>query len=825
MRCYAAIFLLWISGSHISFAIAGNEDFPGAFGHGSDPFHLHHVEDDGDALLQLHDLRAKTSGESFYNAGSGRRRRRRSRKRTKNTSSNRGHRRRSPGGKHAPSTGAKSSSKRKSATLSWETGTVDSGLAIPLEPSFSINGNSQVVDRRRKMYVSNRLHNMSVVEVPWAREGSHVLKVCADGRNFGTKRDWGYRSELGAVQDAYTFVPGDYFYYTMSFWPDKSWDQVSKYSTVITQWKMSPGLPHAALRLSNVGDYKLTFRGYDLWEGGKGEGKFIGYAVPQAWNDVKAFFKFSMGRDGIAKVWLNGKLVFDHRGRTLLKRTPRGYVKFGMYTEIRDMRTLYFDAVRFSNFLDVPFEKWLTDQAHLPSVSLKSPNNGSHLPSGSRISIVANAQDPGSQKYGIAGGIAKVEFFAGKCSVGVVSASPCSASFAPSDGPYSLTAVVTDSDGNSATSQVVDVYVGNKPPEVALLSPSQQANVRSSEVVEMKAKASDPDGAISQVTFYAGDEKVGIAKNHRHGFYVMSWKPKKAGAYTLQAVAIDGDGKSGRSKSVRVTVDAKIQTKSVKAMDDASLREGSPSSPGNWGDVEIYGKPGARVVGVFKFDISSFKKSSEIRQAKLRLYAVKGKGGPSVLLVFGAAAKDWREKDVTWSRGPSRADRLSSLTVGKFRQYYEFDVTSYIADMAHASGTLVTFWLEFQDLKYGKVEFESRRDDKRNPPQLKVTTSSIAMVEDTDDAADDGTDNPCKGIRPMPGPTRKGGTSSISSTITSTTSMLKSFSSTPGPTVPIASTTTKTATPCPEISKLKKQVRRLGAEVKSVAQKMDNIAN
>jgi len=125
-----------------------------------------------------------------------------------------------------------------------------------------------------KYYVSNKLHSLGVVKVPWAREGKHVLKVQADGRNYpwpnGQRRrssTYAWRSELGAVQKEYKFENGYNMYYTMSFWPDESWDQKRKYSIVISQWKMSGDKPSAALRLSNEGDYRLTFD--PGWVGGK----------------------------------------------------------------------------------------------------------------------------------------------------------------------------------------------------------------------------------------------------------------------------------------------------------------------------------------------------------------------------------------------------------------------------------------------------------------------------------------------------------------------------------------------------------------------------
>ena len=64
-------------------------------------------------------------------------------------------------------------------------------------------------------------------------------------------------------------------------------------------------------------------------------------------NDVKFFYKKSIKSDGVVRVWLNGNLVFEHYGKNLLKTTERGYTKFGQYTEIRDERIVYYDAVEF----------------------------------------------------------------------------------------------------------------------------------------------------------------------------------------------------------------------------------------------------------------------------------------------------------------------------------------------------------------------------------------------------------------------------------------------------------------------------------------------
>jgi len=273
-----------------------------------------------------------------------------------------------------------------SFVLSWETGTVDSGYQNPLKPSFSKNKDSRCPPKDPygddcmngkvstsqcwpksigKKYVGNRLHYLSVEKVSWAKHGDYVLKDYGDGKHWDRRGDWALRSELSAVQDGYIFHEGDYQYFTMHFWLDETWDQVHKWSTLIAQWKMSSpsaSYPHAALRLSNTGDYKLWFKGggtrgtRSLWKNSGPEdtvhgGRFLGVAKKRAWNQIKIFFKKSRGRDGFAKVWFNGDFVFEHYGATLLNR-GRGYTKFGMYTNIMGERIIYFDAVDFCHSAD-----------------------------------------------------------------------------------------------------------------------------------------------------------------------------------------------------------------------------------------------------------------------------------------------------------------------------------------------------------------------------------------------------------------------------------------------------------------------------------------
>ncbi len=73
--------------------------------------------------------------------------------------------------------------------------------------------------------------------------------------------------------------------------------------------------------------------------------------------------------------------------------------------------------------------------------------------------------------------------------------------------------------------------------------------------------------------------------------------------------------------------------------------------------MEIYGKRGARIAGVLKFDISSFHGAAEVRKAYLRLYNHRHKSGDGLggeLSVFRPDGKDWSDD------GTKEADHIES---------------------------------------------------------------------------------------------------------------------------------------------------------------------
>ncbi|SEF64226.1 heparin lyase I family protein [Vibrio hangzhouensis] len=221
-------------------------------------------------------------------------------------------------------------------TAGWENGQSDSGLPGELTPSFSSSYNSLTQE-------PTSYHFYEVENVPWARTGHHVMKFYGEPP--------AYRSETAFMSSVYRYSPGDDFYFSASIRPDESWQTITKYSVIVTQWKSFSSGPHAAVRLSNDGQFKLTYHApnYPVVD--------LGVAPQDTWTDIRIYFKKSLNEDGQVKVWVNGELKLDRSGPTLLIGND-GYTKIGMYTEIRSPKTLYFDNVSVSKAINRSLDEW-----------------------------------------------------------------------------------------------------------------------------------------------------------------------------------------------------------------------------------------------------------------------------------------------------------------------------------------------------------------------------------------------------------------------------------------------------------------------------------
>jgi hypothetical protein len=97
------------------------------------------------------------------------------------------------------------------------------------------------------------------------------------------------------------------------------------------------------------------------------------------------------------------------------------------------------------------------------------------------------------------------------------------------------------------------VQAENEPPSVTLIAPAPGTTYTAPATVTFQATATDPDGTVSQVDFYAGGQKI---SSDAAGPYSATWNNVPAGTYDLTAVATDDAGAAATSSMARVTVKA-----------------------------------------------------------------------------------------------------------------------------------------------------------------------------------------------------------------------------------------------------------------------------
>jgi Bacterial Ig domain/Right handed beta helix region len=182
-----------------------------------------------------------------------------------------------------------------------------------------------------------------------------------------------------------------------------------------------------------------------------------------------------------------------------------------------------------------------------PSVSITTPVSGTTCVAPCNLAVGASASDAD-------GTVAKVDFYAGSSLIGSASTSPFIVAWSnvPA-GSYTLKAVAQDTSGAATTSATVNVNVtaGNQPPVVSLTAPANGATFAAGTGITLSATASDPDGTIGGVDFYADSTLVGTDATTP---YSVVWNSAPAGLHTLKAVARDNSGATTTSTAVSVTV-------------------------------------------------------------------------------------------------------------------------------------------------------------------------------------------------------------------------------------------------------------------------------
>jgi regulation of enolase protein 1 (concanavalin A-like superfamily) len=187
-----------------------------------------------------------------------------------------------------------------------------------------------------------------------------------------------------------------------------------------------------------------------------------------------------------------------------------------------------------------------------PTVSISSPASGTSFTAPASIALTATASDTD-------GSVTRVDFYSGTQLVGSATASPFTYTWSNvAAGTYSLTAVATDNEAATTTSQPVSVTVGgNTPPTVSISAPATGASYTAPANISISAIAGDTDGSVTRVDFYAGAQLVGSDTTSP---FTVTWSSVAAGTYSLTAVVTDNAGATATSSPVSVTVTAAANT-------------------------------------------------------------------------------------------------------------------------------------------------------------------------------------------------------------------------------------------------------------------------
>ncbi len=184
------------------------------------------------------------------------------------------------------------------------------------------------------------------------------------------------------------------------------------------------------------------------------------------------------------------------------------------------------------------------------------------------------------------GTIAKVEFYAGAQLVATATAAPFAATWTNvGAGSYSITAKATDNLGGVAVSAPVSIIVAsNAAPSVVLTAPTAGSQYFAPGTIAVTASATDGDGAIARVEFYANGALLGSSAAPPYRFV---WDPVAAGSYLLTARAIDDRAAATTSAGVGVTVAGGPAIGISATLDGATIDDdnvtvaGFVSAPGN----------------------------------------------------------------------------------------------------------------------------------------------------------------------------------------------------------------------------------------------------
>ena len=235
-----------------------------------------------------------------------------------------------------------------------------------------------------------------------------------------------------------------------------------------------------------------------------------------------------------------------------------------------------------------------------PTVTLDQPTTGQSIAAGSMVNLAATATDSD-------GSIAKVEFFANDVLIATDTTAPYTATWtATGTGSVTLTARATDNDGATTNSAGVTVnLVSNLPPSVTLTSPANNAIFTAPTSIVLAATASDADGSVAKVEFFAGMQLLATVTAAP---YTTTWSNVLPGNYTVIATATDDNGATTSAQAmiavggVSVAITSLMSGQAFIAPASFALSATAATSAGTIVSVQLF--DGAQSLGTFTNNVT-----------------------------------------------------------------------------------------------------------------------------------------------------------------------------------------------------------------------------
>jgi YD repeat-containing protein len=301
-----------------------------------------------------------------------------------------------------------------------------------------------------------------------------------------------------------------------------------------------------------------------------------------------------------------------------------------------------------------------------------------------------------------------------------------------SPGSYSVTAIATDNSSATTVSSpvLVNVSLPNIAPSITLNSPPTGTTFPAGSNITLLATATDLDGTISKVEFFAGALLIGTATvPTSEAVYSVTWTNVNSGAYAIRANVTDNSNGTTTSNVANIKV---VSQTGLSPTADAYVRDGS-SATTNFGTAQELQSQvsavGSNRETYLKFDITTV---GDIVNAKLRLYGrlsdTSGNNVPAAVHPVLTTAPDWTESgngSITWNTKPSTGQALTSVTVtDNNARWYEWNIADYVTAEKDAGRNIIKLAIKHTTASTPNATFNSREAENNRPQLILWTTQA-----------------------------------------------------------------------------------------------------